>query len=123
MSSSRHRGTHSGSRKPARSAQAAAGLLIAVVVLASVAAVRALAFGPESPSATSFTGVVTSFADEGALMCVQRPGESDAPFCDAYFVAPDTPDIEVGDKVVVTTIASQDETGESVSGMLVQPAS
>ena len=123
MASSRHRGTHSGSRKPARSAQAAVGVLIGVVVLGSVAAVRALAFGEDSPSATSFTGVVSSFADGGSLMCVQRPGSSDAPFCDQYFVAPDTPDIKVGDEVLVTTIDSQDKNGEPVSGILVQPVS
>ena len=123
MASSRHRGTHSGSRKPARSAQAVVGILVGVVVLSSVAAVRALAFGEDSPKATSFTGVVSSFADDGSLMCVQRPGSSDAPFCDQYFVPPDTPDLEVGDRVVVTTIASQNKTGESVSGMLVQPVS
>ncbi len=120
MAPSRHRGTHSGSRKPARSVKAGAGVLIAAVVLASVAGVRALAFGG-SPSATSFTGVVSSFADDGALICVQRPGTSDAPFCDQYYVAPDTPDIAVGDRVLVTTIDSQDKSGEPVSGMLVQP--
>ena len=121
MATSRHRGTHSGSRKPARSVQAAAGGLIGVVALASFAAVRALASGGESPGTTSFTGVVTSFADGGALMCVQRPGSSDAPFCDQYFVPPDTHDVGVGDRVLVTTIASQDSNGEPVSGMLVQP--
>jgi hypothetical protein len=120
MAPSRHRGTHSGSRTPARSVKAGAGVLIAAVVLASVAGVRALAFGG-SPSATSFTGVVSSFADDGALICVQRPGTSDAPFCDQYYVAPDTPDIAVGDRVLVTTIDSQDKSGEPVSGMLVQP--
>jgi len=121
MASARHRGTHSDSRKPARSARALAAALVGAVALASVAAVRALAFGDDSPSTTSFTGVVTSFADGGELMCVQRNESSGTPFCDQYFVAPDTPDIEVGDRVLVTTIASQDENGEPLSGMLVQP--
>ena len=121
MASSRHRGTHSGSsRKPSRSARAIVGLVIGVVALASVAAVRAVAFG-DSPSAATFTGVVTKFAGDGSLMCVQRPGSSDAPFCDEYYVAPDTPEIEVDDRVLVTTISSQDKNGQTVSGMLVQP--
>lgn len=123
MSSSRHRGTHSGSRRSARAVKAVAGVLVGVVALGSFAAVRALANRDDTPETMGFTGVVTEFADDGSLMCVQRPGSSDAPFCDEYFVAPDTPEIAVGDRVLVTTIASQDEDGEPVSGMLVQPAS
>jgi hypothetical protein len=123
MASARHRGTHTGSRTPARSARAVAGIVIGGLVLASFAAVRALASGDDSPSTTSFAGVVTDFADDGTLMCVQRPGSSDAPFCDVYFVPPETPDIEVGDRVLVTTIASRDENGRPVSGMLVRPVS
>jgi len=123
MAPSRHRGTHSGSRKPGRSLRAAAGVLVAVVALASVGVAGVLAFAEDGPSATSFTGVVTNFADEGTLVCVQRPGASDAPFCDQYYVAPGAPDITVGERVVVTTIATEDQSGESVSGMLVQPAS
>jgi hypothetical protein len=123
MASSRHRGTHSGSPKTAPSARAAAGALIGVVALASFAAVRALASGDDGADTMGFTGVVTGFADDGALMCVRRQGSSDAPFCDQYFVAPDTPEIAVGDRVLVTTIASQDEDGEPLSGMLVEPVS
>lgn len=123
MASSRHRGTHTLPRKSGRTARTVAAVVISGLLIGSFAAVRALASGDDSPSTMSFTGVVTSFADDGSLMCVQRPGRSDAPFCDLYFVGPDTPDIQVGDRVVVTTIASQGEDGEPVSGMLVQPAS
>lgn len=122
MASSRHRGTHSGSSR-SRALKAVAGVVVGVVALGSFAAVRALASLDDSAETLGFTGVVTEFADDGSLMCVQRPGTSDAPFCDQYFVAPDTPEIAVGDRVLVTTIASQTEDGEPVSGMLVQPAS
>jgi hypothetical protein len=121
MTSPRHRGAHTRSRRPARLAQVVAAVLVGGVVAGSVAAVRALAGGDDGPSTTSFTGVVTEFADDGALMCVQRPGSPDAPFCDLYYVPPGTPPIRVGDRVMVDTITSQAEDGSRVSGMLVTP--
>ena len=120
MTSPRHRNTESPSRRPTRWAQVAVALLVGGVVAGSL--VRALA-GDDS-STTSFTGVVTQFADDGALMCVRRPDslESDAaPFCDLYYVPPGTPPIRVGDRVMVDTITSHAEDGSQVSGMLVTP--
>ena len=117
MTSPRHRGTDTRSRRPTRWAQVAVTLLVGGVVAGSL--VRALA--GDGPSTTSFTGVVTQFADEGALMCVQRPDSSDAPFCDLYYVPPGTPPIRVGDRVMVDTITSSAADGSQVSGMLVTP--
>ncbi|MDQ4086167.1 MAG: hypothetical protein M3165_10160 [Actinomycetota bacterium] len=121
MTSPRHRGSHTGSRRPTRSAQAVAALLVGAVVAGSFAAVRALAGAADDPGTTSFTGVVTEFADDGALMCVRRRDSADAPFCDLYYVPPDTPPIQVGDRVMVDTITSRAEDGSRVSGMLVTP--
>jgi hypothetical protein len=126
MASARHRGTHTSSGRPRRPGRPGrAAVAVATLAVGGLAAgtftVRALAGGGQDPSATTFTGVVTEFADDGAMVCVRRPGASDAPFCDVYFLPPHTPDLEVGDRVVVTTIASRAEDGSPVSGMLVSP--
>jgi hypothetical protein len=120
MTSPRHRNTETRSRRPTRSAQVAVALLVAGVVAGSL--VQALA--DDGPSTTSFTGVVTQFADEGSMMCVRRPDSADsdaAPFCDLYYVPPGTRPIQVGDRVMVDTITSHADDGSLVSGMLVTP--
>jgi hypothetical protein len=120
MTSPRHRGSHTRSRRPARSAQAVAAVLVGGAIVGSFAAGRALAGGDE-PSTTRFTGVVTAFADDGSLMCVRRREPSHAEFCDLYYVPPGTPPFRVGDRVMVDTITSHAEDGSRLSGMLVTP--
>lgn len=122
MTPPRHRGTDARSRAGPLHARLVVGLVVAGVALAAFVAVGSLASGDaRHPSTTTFTGVVTDFADDGALMCVRRQGSSTAPFCDLFYVPPDTPQIGVGDRVLVRTITSRDEDGSTVSGMLVTP--
>jgi hypothetical protein len=125
MTSPRHRETGEGSRSgPSRTT---VGLVaLAVFVLLVVAAAGALvgtqvASGDDAPAASSFEGVVTAFADGGELMCVRPDHNSDSPFCDLFYVQPGTPGIQVGDRVLVTTIASETPDGSPISGMLVSP--
>ena len=118
MTSARHRGSHASSR-PTWPTAAWLAVVAGGAVVGSLVGVRALASGDTDPGATTFTGVVTQFADDGALMCVRPRGEDDAPFCDVYYVPPGTPALEVSDRVEVTTIASRAEDGSRVSGMLV----
>ncbi|HEX2176268.1 MAG TPA: hypothetical protein VHG70_10185 [Nocardioidaceae bacterium] len=133
MTAPRHRGAHSRARPPRTprtpripaapraSARALTGLVLAGTVLGSFAGVRAVADGDEGPRTNRFAGVVTEFTDDGAVMCVQPRKRPEAPFCDRFYVPPDTSSLRVGDDVLVTTIASRTETGAHVSGMLVAP--
>lgn len=127
----RHRGAHTRARSEADASGGrswrprlllglSALLAVAVVVAGTVFGLQALA-GRSAPSSAEFTGVVTRFADDGALMCVRRQASSEAPFCDVYYVPPDTVAIEVGDRVLVRTITSSTDDGAVVSGMLVTP--
>jgi hypothetical protein len=125
MTPPRHRETDERTR--ARASRRTLGLVaLVVLVLTSVGGAGALvgtqvAAGSDALPADSFEGVVTSFADDGELMCVRPEGNSDAPFCDLFYVQPGTPDIQVGDEVLVTTIASETPDGSPISGMLVSP--
>lgn len=124
MAAARHRGAHTES-SPRRGwlARALAAIVLVGLAGGSLAATRALAGGRDDPSSSTFTGVVTQFADGGALMCVRRSRESGAPFCDQVYVRPGMPEIHVGDRVLVTTITSRDKDGEVVSGILASPVS
>jgi hypothetical protein len=121
MTPAQHRGSHTRTR-PTWPTTAWVAVVAGGALVGSLVGVRALASGDGEPGgATTFTGVVTQFADDGALMCVRPKGDGDAPFCDLYYVPPGTPAIDVGDRVEVTTIASRAEDGSRVSGMLVSP--
>jgi hypothetical protein len=117
-----HRGAHSSARSRPWPLRALYGLVGAGVITGSFFGVRAIASGePTSAGEQSFTGTVTEFADDGAVLCVRREGASNAAFCDLFYLRPGTPEIEVGDQVVVTTITTQDEDGTPVAGMIVDP--
>lgn len=123
MTSPRHRGGHTQPRPLLQPSRSSIGVAAAGVLVLSLLGVRALASGSgggESPSSSTFTGVVTEFADDGAILCVRRQSV-DAPFCDVFYVRPESPRVRVGDRVIVTTITSRAEDGSSVSGMLVAP--
>lgn len=123
MTSPRHRGGHAQPRPLLQPSRTSVGVAVAGVLVLSLLGVRALASGSggEGPSSSTFTGVVTEFADDGAILCVRRQGSADAAFCDVFYVRPESPRVRVGDRVIVTTITSRAEDGSSVSGMLVAP--
>jgi len=117
-----HRGAHSNARSRPWPLRALYGLVGAGVITGSFFGVRAIASGEASPAGEeSFTGVVTEFADDGAVLCVRRQGASDAAFCDLFYVRPGTPEIAVGDQVAVNTITTRGEDGAPVAGMIVDP--
>jgi hypothetical protein len=122
MTAQRHRGAHSSTPSRPWPLRTLVGLVGAAAVVMTFLGVRAVAGGNGEPAGTpAFTGVVTDFADDGALMCVRREGAGGGQFCDLFFIAPGTPRIDVGDRVFVRTISSNDEHGRPVAGMLVDP--
>ncbi|MPZ97687.1 MAG: hypothetical protein GEU96_22895 [Propionibacteriales bacterium] len=99
-------------------AAVAAGLL--VVLVGTFLLGRTFADGNQV--AKEFTGVVASMADEGRVLCVEPDDDQvPTPFCDQYYVTPGSDPIEVGDTVLVRTIASRSADGSMVAGILVTP--
>jgi hypothetical protein len=121
MTSPRHRVKDASPRRRASRVALAVAVVAVLGVLTAGSFVGMRALADDAPRASSFTGVVTSFADGKELMCVRPDDRSGAPFCDLFYVQPGTPDINVGDKVLVTTIASETPDGSPISGMIVSP--
>jgi hypothetical protein len=122
----RHRDTDERTRtRPSRTTLGLVVVLVSVLLgvggAGAFVGTRVVAAGSDAPTASSFEGVVTSFADGGELMCVRPDDNAGAPFCDLFYVQPGTPDIQVGDHVLVTTIATETPDGSPISGMLVSP--
>jgi hypothetical protein len=78
------------------------------------------ASGSNATAAAEFTGVVTSFADDGRVLCVD-PDDSGVPtpFCDLFYLTPNSPEIEIGDHVLLRTMTSTDTDGSTLAGVLV----
>jgi hypothetical protein len=76
--------------------------------------------GINATAAAEFTGEVTSFADDGRVLCVD-PDDSGmpAPFCDLFYLSPDSPELEIGDHVLLRTMTSTDADGSTLAGVLV----
>jgi len=118
--------SHAGRRaKPRRGlwwrpvAAVTAGVLI---VLAGTFFLGRTMGAAQSDQAREFTGEVTSLADDGRMLCVEPDDpEVPTPFCDLYYLAPGTDEVQVGDDVRVRTVVAHDEDGAAVSGMLVTP--